>query len=249
MRKQVVNIVVLLMMIAIMVVSLAFSSGEFSRVKCTGVTVLIKEGSPRFLDEEEIANIIKKSDGKLQDKELYSINTNDLEAKLAEVPSIKNVEVYRHITGSGFDFKGNIIAEVEQRNPIVRIISGNSDYYLDREGVKIPQTDKFSVKVVIANGNISEKFAKERLLPMVLYINDNELWKAMIEQIYVEDDGELVLVPQVGDQLIEFGEPDGFRKKFRNLQALYQQEFSKNGWGRYEKISLKYQNQVVCTKK
>jgi len=57
------------------------------------------------------------------------------------------------------------------------------------------------------------------------------------------------MVPLVGDQLVEFGEPEGYRKKFRNLKALYEQGFAETGWGRYDKISLKFENQVVCTKK
>ncbi|MGQ8336386.1 cell division protein FtsQ/DivIB [Sunxiuqinia sp. A32] len=249
MRKRVLHIIVLMVIGVILIISLAFSTGELSKVKCTGVTVLIKDGSPRFLDEEEITNLIKKTDANLLEKKLSDINTNELEEKLSQVGSIRKIEVFRHISGESLNFKGSIIAEVEQRNPIVRVMSGNDDYYLDVEGVKIDQTNKFTAKVLVANGSISQKFAKEELLSIVRFIDENEFWKAQIEQIYVENDGELILVPQVGDQLIEFGNSEDFQKKFRNLKALYQQVFSISGWTHYKNISLKYQNQVVCTKK
>ncbi len=249
MRKSIVNSIVFIILLAVMVVSLAFSGSGLSKVKCSKVSVVINEDSPRFLDEEEIERIIKKSNEKLFEKNLSSINTDRLEEKLQTVASIKKAEVFRKITGKELDFKGHLIAEIEQRRPIVRIISGDQDYYLDNEGVKIPRNDKFTVKVMIVNGAVSEKFAREKLLPFAIYVDENEFWNAMIGQVYVRQNEELILVTQIGDQLIEFGEADRTQEKFRNLKALYQQVFAELGWGKYKSINLKYKNQVVCTKK
>lgn len=84
---------------------------------------------------------------------------------------------------------------------------------------------------------------------MVDFVNKDDFWRAQIEQVFVQANGELLIVPQVGDYLIEFGTPDDYELKFRNLRAVYQQGFKNIGWNRYKTISVKYRNQVVCTKK
>lgn len=84
---------------------------------------------------------------------------------------------------------------------------------------------------------------------MAEFVNKDKFWNAQIEQAFVQANGELLLLPQVGDYLIEFGTPDSYEVKFRNLKALYQQGFKNQGWDKYKTISVKYRNQVVCTKK
>jgi cell division protein FtsQ len=96
---------------------------------------------------------------------------------------------------------------------------------------------------------LDEKYARQQLLPLVIFIEENEFWKAQIEQLQVKPDGEIIMAPLVGDQLIEFGDAKNYRQKLQNLKALYEQAFPKTGWDYYSKINVKYTNQVVCTKK
>ena len=84
---------------------------------------------------------------------------------------------------------------------------------------------------------------------MTDFVNKDEFWRAQIEQVLIQPKGDLLLLPQVGDYLIEFGKADNYKAKFRNLKAVYQQGFKNFGWNKYRVISVKYQNQVVCTKK
>lgn len=249
MRKSIINSIALFTLLTAIVLSLGFSVNGLSKVKCSALRIVINEDSPRFLDEEEIENIIKQTNKTLFEEKLSTINTNELEKKLEKVASIKKAEVFRKITGTDLAFKGQIVAEIEQRRPIARIIPGDQNYYLDSEGIKILPNDNFTVKVVVVNGIVSERFAIDKLLPLVRFIDEDKFWNAMIGQVFVKQNEELVLVTQIGDQLIEFGEPDRIAEKFRNLKALYQQVFAESGWGKYKSINLKYRNQVVCTKK
>ena len=61
--------------------------------------------------------------------------------------------------------------------------------------------------------------------------------------------GEVTLVPRVGDQLIVMGTLENYREKLDRLYALYVKGFNKIGWNKYKRITLKYEGQVVCTKK
>jgi len=42
---------------------------------------------------------------------------------------------------------------------------------------------------------------------------------------------------------------DNWKEKMKNLELLYRQGLSRYGWNTYEKINLKYSNQVICTKR
>jgi len=249
MFRRILNIGLVVLGGSFAIVTLAFSSGSLSKVKCDELTVVIPDDSPRFIDEAEVARLVKDADPKLFEKKLEEVNANSLELKLRKTPAIKNVEVFRHISGERMHFKGNLVVEVMQREPLLRVFEGATDYYMDEAGVVIPANRQFTTKVMLVTGDTDEEYVREKLIPLVQFIIDDDFWGVQIKQIQVTSTGELLMVPLVGDQLIEFGEPNNFREKFRNLKALYQQAFSKLGWDKYKKISLKYKNQVVCTKR
>jgi cell division protein FtsQ len=142
-------------------------------------------------------------------------------------------------------------------------------YYLDDKGNIIPLSYNFSPYVLVVNGNISEPFRvnqtlnifniKHDSLPaaqnaiydvyrLVTFIRNDKFWNSQIEQVYVNGQYEFELIPRVGSQVIELGGADNLQEKFDNLKLLYLKGFNKIGWNQYQRISLKYKNQVVCTK-
>ncbi|HBL73700.1 MAG: hypothetical protein A2W90_13195 [Bacteroidetes bacterium GWF2_42_66] len=248
MLKTILKIFLWLLLFGFLGFTVWFTTQELDRVSCQEVSVRIIEGSPRFLQEEDILELIKKTDRSIFGKKLNQINTEVLEEKLRTVENIRNVEVFRVISGKSLQFKGKLVFDVEQRNPVVRIKTNEFDYYLDKEGIKIPISDKFTVKVPVFSGTVTSEYATKELLPFAGFIYSDPFWKAQIEQVFVKENNELLVIPRVGDHLIEFGTPENFQEKLRNLKAVYQQGFSKTGWDKYTIISLKYKNQVVCTK-
>jgi cell division protein FtsQ len=249
MFKTILKIFAWLMLTAFLVFTIGFVVKEIENVNCQNVSVQIIEGSPRFLNNDDILELLKKIDNSVFGKSLKEINTEELEEKLNAVASIKNVEVFRRINGKSLEFTGKLVVEVEQRNPIIRIKTSKGDYYLDGEGVKIPVSEKFAAKVLVANGTVPDDFATDDLLRFSEFVYSNPFWKAQFEQLYVRPNKEILLIPQIGDHVIEFGKTDNYREKLRNLKAVYLKGFSKTGWDKYKTINLKYKNQVVCTKK
>ena len=80
-------------------------------------------------------------------------------------------------------------------------------------------------------------------------IRSDSLFLPMIEQIYVTPKREYVLTTKVGPSKIEFGTIDDKDVKFRHIRAFYKAEKVKENWDQYVSLSLKYKNQIVCTKK
>jgi cell division protein FtsQ len=226
-----------------------YAYSQWIAVRCQSIVVNINPNSPRFLNEDEIAAMIEKSGEPIIGQRLSSININKLETKLSTFTTLDNVEIFRKVDSKGLSFKGKLVISVDQRTPVVRFKSSTEDYYMDQSGIKIPVSSKYIERILLVTGTIPDETVKMSLLKMASYVNNDDFWKAQIEQIFVQANGELLFVPQVGDYLIEFGTPDDYELKFRNLKAVYQQGFKNIGWNRYKTISVKYRNQVVCTKK
>jgi cell division protein FtsQ len=218
-------------------------------VRCQEIVVNINPNSPRFMDEAEIADMIEKSGEPIIGNRLSAININLLETRLGTSSSLSNVQIFKKVESKGLSFKGKLIISVDERTPVLRIKNSTEDYYMDMDGNKIPVSPKYVERILIASGTIPNPETQASLLKMADFVNKDDFWKAQIEQVFVQANGELLLLPQVGDYLIEFGTPDDCEVKFRNLKAVYQQGFKNLGWNKYRTISVKYRNQVVCTKK
>lgn len=247
--KKIVVIVAWLCLVGAIGFSVYYVYMKWAAVRCQAVVVNINPSSPRFMDEAEIAGMIEKSGEPIIGHRLAAININKLEARLSSFTTLNNVEIFRKVDAKGISFTGKLIISVDQRTPVIRMKNSTDDYYFDSEGVKIPTSPKYVERILIATGTIPDDQVKKMLLKMADFINKDDFWRAQIEQVFIQENGELLLVPQVGGYLIEFGTPEEYELKLRNLKAVYQQGFKNMGWNRYKTISVKYRNQVVCTKK
>lgn len=218
-------------------------------VRCQEIVVNINPNSPRFLDEPEIIEMIEKSGEMIVGNRLSAININKLETRLSSSSSLANVQVFKKVESKGLSFKGKLVVSLDERTPVLRIKNSTEDYYMDMDGNQIPVSPKYVERIMIASGTIPNPETQAGLLKMADFVNKDDFWRAQIEQVFVQANGELLLLPQVGDYLIEFGPPNDCALKFRNLKAVYQQGFKNMGWNKYRTISVKYRNQVVCTKK
>lgn len=155
---------------------------------------------------------------------------------------------------------GTVYVEVRQRQPVLRILNaGGQDYYVDSDGLKMPVSPNFTANVLVATGNILEGFngrvdtlmttnAKD-LYKAALFIKQDTLWDAQVEQLYINDKNDIEMVPRVGNQRIILGNAKDIDVKMANLLAFYKQAMPKVGWNAYRTINLKYVNQIVCEKR
>jgi cell division protein FtsQ len=167
---------------------------------------------------------------------------------------------------------GKLVVEISQRSPVVRVEDRNHyHYFLDGEGYVIPANMNYTPHILIANGHIPGKYRQldrltaqgtesepeqsesdrmmEGLLKMSDYINNDPFWRSQIVQLYVNEKNEFELIPRVGSQIILFGDAERMAYKFFKLRTLYKEGFKYTGWNQYEIINLKYDNQVICTKR
>jgi cell division protein FtsQ len=118
---------------------------------------------------------------------------------------------------------------------------------LDANGNVMPISKYYTPRVLVVSGNVSEQNHQE-IFCFVNIINESEFWKAQITQLHFIDN-DVILIPRVGEQKIYFGFLTSVKEKLDNLYQFYQQVIHVKGWQTYSDISLKYNNQIVCTKK
>lgn len=231
------------------IVLMSFISVKKHAVKCSNIKILIP-GADNFIEREEIDAILWQNEGTLIGRKLEKINLNQIEEKIKANPYIAKAKIYA-------DMDGVIYIEIKQRQPILRIINaGNQDFYVDRNGLKMPISSNFTANVLVANGNIKEHYSGKLdtlntklgmdLYKTALFIKTDTLWDAQIEQVYVDDKQDIQLVPRVGNQRIILGNADSLEIKMKNLLAFYKKAMPKVGWDTYKTINIKYTNQIVC---
>ena len=67
--------------------------------------------------------------------------------------------------------------------------------------------------------------------------------------IKVDKSNDIILVPIVRGQVINFGTPDDFKSKFHRLERMYAEVMPVKGWNYYDTISVKWNRQIVATRR
>ena len=227
---------------------LAFSATYFKSKPgeeiCQGFEVVISNAADdRFIDTEDIARRVKDQGLNPSHKLMKEINTLEIEEFILQNQHIKKAEVFA-------TNKNKIRIVLEERKPILRVMpNSGTGYYVDNEAQIMPLSKRYTAYLPIATGDIKEPFAKGELYKFALFLHENEFWNAQVEQIIVKPNKDLEFIPRVGDQTIILGSTDDIETKLDKLMTFYIDGLNRIGWNQYSSINLKYNKQVVCTKK
>ncbi len=218
----------------------------------------IKNGGENIISVEEIRNIVLHQYPNFVNMNADEINLSLLEIEIEKNPSVKDADVFKK-------FGGILSVEIEQRIPIVRVINNkNKSFYIDTEGSLMPISKIKSARVVVANGNIKKQYKNVcenifadsvvnktliDIYKIVVAIQKDKFLTAQIEQIYVTNSKEYELVPMVGRHTVMLGDTFNLENKLVYLKYFYQNVLNKVGWNQYTYINIKFNGQIVCTKK
>lgn len=263
MIKKIIIITVWVLLVAGLGVFISFTEKQHNAILCDNLSVLIKYNSEDyFLIDDDILEHLSSKGFVVKGSRLSDINAGDIETSLNTIPYVESADVYVSI-------EGDVFINIIQRRPILKVYNkSNQCYYVDDKGRLFPGSDKYTARLIIANGEIREYYApftsleQDSLDPdtavvnsplykvymMAKYIDGDPFWKAMIEEIYVNNKNELELFTKIGDAVVIFGDIDDMDEKFEKLYVFYKEGLGKYGWSKYKRINLKFKNQVVCSK-
>ena len=195
---RIIKIILILLLPAYLIAAYIYAKYEYDKEVCNNVKViLLNPLEEQYLSQDDILKVISENKLAYSGQNLNEINLNDIENSIQKNPIVKNNECYK--TPSG-----NIIVEVEQRVPVLRVITPLTSYYIDKDRKKLPLSEKILVYVPVATGAINEEFASTELFDLVQYLSANKKWNDQIEQIVVKENEEIELIPRMGKQLILF---------------------------------------------
>jgi len=234
-----------------LVMLMSFIEGKKQKNTCKRVKITLSDDQ-KYIEQSEINQLLTKNKGPLIGKILNTLPIHTIKNTLKANPFVEQAKVYT-------DMDGTIWVELKQREPILRVINiFNQDFYIDRNGLKMPISTVYTPYLLVANGYIMESFSgkvdtlrtqlAKDLFSTASFIEKDPLWKQQIEQIYVNTYSELELVPRVGDHKIILGTTDSLETKFNHLLLFYKKALPKVGWSTYKTINLKYAGQIVCEK-
>lgn len=132
--------------------------------------------------------------------------------------------------------------------PIVRVFNSyNQSYYLNSKCKKIPLSKKYTTDVIVVSG-FTENIKDEKIVNLVDEINSFHFLKHQISEIYISEENEIYLNTFLGDHEIKIGTFQDLTKKLNKTMIFYNKIIPKNGWNKYSKINLEYNNQIICLK-
>jgi len=262
--KKIFRVSLRILVVCGFLVSVGFTEHRRGEMACKEVLIRVDDSlGNSFVEKDDIDQLIHDKFGNLTGKPLQSINISLLEKIIDGNPFVLKAQVFSTIDGK-------LVVEVKQRTPVVRVINTfNESFYIDDCGVLMPMSEKFSAHVPVANGNIFNRETEQKIRrvtareisdtsfsPTLLekifmvsdYVRSHGFWNAQIEQIFVNADGDLELIPRVGNQTILFGDEKEMEIKFDKLYTFYKQGLSKTGWNQYKTINVTFKDQVVCSK-
>lgn len=232
---------------------LSFSWKRAAEGICEDFKVEIKgNGVSHFVTVESAREIILNLGDPLIGTAMDLIDIPRIEARLMEIPYVKEAIVYKTIDKT-------LRVSITQREPILRLIDKNGQSaYLDKDGLLMETSESYTERCIPLTGSYTldqvEVFMQPegklyRLKDFIEFINGSEFWSAQIVQIDLPADGQMTLLPRVGVHEIVIGSLTDYEVKMKNLKDFYDKGITQTNWNLYKSLDIRFKDQVVCLKR
>jgi cell division protein FtsQ len=219
---------------------------------CAGYVVKFNRfNGSRFVVEADVLNILGENSNPFKGKMVQSFELKKMEAELKINQWIENANIY-------IDNSNILQIIVKEKQPLARLFftNGNS-CYLDSNLKTIPLHSEFSARLPVFTGiqnlktNTSQKdsLVLNQIKDIAIFLKKNDFWMANIDQINFNAEGNIEMIPKIGDYVILFGNATNIEDKFNNLAEFYNQVLQKKGWNVYKEINVGFENQIIAIRK
>ncbi|QAA81594.1 hypothetical protein EI546_07590 [Aequorivita sp. H23M31] len=240
--KRAIEILKFVVLLGLLVFLYSFGQKRNDKRNLAKLEVEFINGNAPFITYETVNKLLIQKEVEVTDVGKETLVLKEMEKRLRENPMIRQAEVFLTIDGV-------LGARIEQRDPIGRVSSQRlgQDYYLDADGKMMPLSDVYSARVPIITG-ISENDLEE-ITPLLLHIRQDDFMEKIVVGLNGRENGEIELELRKTDLKVLFGKPVAIENKFQNFKAFYKKTQQDSTLYGYEKVNLKFDNQVIATKK
>lgn len=193
-----------------------------------------------FVTDATVSKLLIQNQQSITGQPKEIIDLNELEIALNSNPMIKKAEVFMSVNGE-------LSAEIEQKRPIARV-STNASYYIDDEGSFMPLSSNYSARVPLVVGDL-KKNDLSIIYKFTKMVDKDEFLKKHVIEIRQNNDKTLDFKIRKSDFIVHLGTLDKLEKKINNFKAFYQKALKDKVLDNYKLVNLKFDKQVICTKK
>jgi len=228
MKNSLLVITTILMVIITFVLGFFFNiASNLEKIKKTQIHVYPMQKA--FIVPSEVGKLIKINDSSY-------IDIANLEAEIEKNDYIDNAEVYK-------DLNGRLIAEINQYQPIARVI-GSRSYYIDKNGEKKPLSKHYTEKVVLIFGSIDTN-NKEQIISLLKAMNKDKVLHKIITEIHINGSTNKLKTDLLSAD-IKIDLNANLDQQLYKLKAIYSYLIKQKKAKKYSQIDLRYDKQAVC---
>ena len=254
--KRPVKILIILLGALLLLVLVVLANISRSRSTVRGIEVDIRYGrTPALVNAQPVKDSILAALPALLQQQVADVDRQAVARAAARVPYLCDVT-------ASLSVSGKVVVRATQRRPIARLFYRNREFYMADDGHLMPSSplvlghSDLSLLVTGADPTTAIDTTLGRadspiapLFTVARFLDSDSKYGDLIDQVYLQSDGDLIMVPKVGNHTVELGPAENLDAKFANLLAFYRKGMPRAGWDTYSRLSLKYDGQVVCTKR
>lgn len=239
------------MLVVYMVIAIVVTGREPDAALCSGMTIEVVDAPGRvkgvkpFVTSQELEHELGDLPARARGIALENINTQEIRHRLLELDKIEDASVVRYTDGS-------IRIKVKPIEPVLRVFDRSESFYVNRAGKRVKASARYHKNVPIVEGHFDpadSAFTPLSLLPLLNYIAADTMWNAFIGMVKVNSPTDVLLIPNIRQHVINIGAPTDLDSKFDRLLTFYRKVLPRQGWEKYDTLTLKWDGQLVATKR
>lgn len=244
MIKTVVKWLILTLLLCYTAIVVVWAAERGGSRLCSGVEVeIVGEEAQQFVTRNGVEQMLERVAGDVRTVPVSELNTLKIEQELGKDNSFEGVECF---ISSDNKLRVRIVPMI----PEIRVVdSAGRSYYINKDGKRIDTGGGFFVDVPVVSGDFSKAFPAKYVLPVTRHIASDPKLRNLITMVEAKSAENILLYPCIKGHVINIGDTADLEKKFSNLMLMYHKVMAYKGWETYDTISVKYNNQIVATRR
>jgi cell division protein FtsQ len=232
--------IIKLVLVILLVISIyAFASDRYKLRKLKAVSIAFTDYSDPFISEKNVNKLLIQNGDTVKNLVIENLDLNKSEKRLTENAMIRDAEV-------SVSLDGLLQVVVQPRRPIARIM-GSTNAYLDQDNLIMPLSKEHTVNVPLVYGY--NKKVQDKTFNLINFIKNDDLLKASFTQVEFNKREDVTLLVRAFNFKVKLGQVERLEHKMINYKAFIVKMQNDKGLEAIKTIDLRFDNQVVVTKK
>lgn len=233
------NFIKILALLTIVVFLYVFALKRNNKRKVAEPSIEFIDEQKPFITHRTVSKLLIQNQEGVTSVPKETLDLNNLEQALNNHKIIEKAEIFLSV-------KGDFLVKIKQKKPIARV-SKSDAYYIDSKGEVMPLSKNYTARVPLVTGSV-KKNDLGVVYDIASKIINDEFLKTNVVEIHQNKDKSINLKLRQCQFIVQLGDLRHLDKKINNLKAFLNKAIKDKSLGKYSKVNLQFENQVVCTK-